>query len=70
MKYIGIDLHTNSFTACYLEEGKPERIETFRLQDSSYLAPIAFHRIMADHGFESQAFFGFNMDDFIKSHIG
>lgn len=37
MKYIGIDLHTNSFTACYLEEGKPERIETFRLQDSSHL---------------------------------
>jgi transposase len=33
MKYIGIDLHTNSFTACYLEEGKPERIETFRLQE-------------------------------------
>lgn len=37
MKYIGIDLHTNSFTACYLEDGKPERIETFRLQDSSHL---------------------------------
>jgi transposase len=34
MKYIGIDLHTNRFTACYLEEGKPERIETFRLQES------------------------------------
>jgi len=32
MKHIGIDLHTNSFTACYLEEGKSERIETFRLQ--------------------------------------
>lgn len=31
MKHIGIDLHTNSFTACYLEEGKPEKIETFRL---------------------------------------
>jgi len=35
MKHIGIDLHTNSFTACYLEEGKSERIETFRLQGSS-----------------------------------
>jgi transposase len=34
MKHIGIDLHTNSFTACYLEEGKSERIETFRLQGS------------------------------------
>lgn len=37
MKYIGIDLHTNSFTACYLEAGKPERIETFRLQNSFHL---------------------------------
>lgn len=35
MKYIGIDLHTNSFTACYLEEGKSERIETFRLEEPS-----------------------------------
>ncbi len=35
MKYIGIDLHSNSFTACYLEEGKPQRIETFPLQESS-----------------------------------
>lgn len=35
MKHIGIDLHTNSFTACYLEEGKPERIETFRLDERS-----------------------------------
>lgn len=31
MKHIGIDLHTNSFTACYLEKGQ-ERIATFRLQ--------------------------------------
>lgn len=35
MKYIGIDLHTNSFTACYLEKDKPERMETFRLDESS-----------------------------------
>lgn len=35
MKHIGIDLHTNSFTVCYLEVGKPERIETFRLDASS-----------------------------------
>lgn len=41
MKYIGIDLHTNSFTACYLEEGKPEKIETFRLQD-----PIHWERFI------------------------
>lgn len=33
MRYIGVDLHTNSFTACYLEQGKPEYIKTFRLQD-------------------------------------
>lgn len=33
MRYIGVDLHTNSFTACYLEQEKPEYIKTFRLQD-------------------------------------
>jgi transposase len=35
MKHIGIDLHTNSFTACYLEKNKPEKIETFCLDESS-----------------------------------
>ena len=34
MKHIGIDLHTNCFTVCYLETGKPEKIETFRLQET------------------------------------
>lgn len=29
MKHIGIDLHTNSFTVCYLEKGQ-ERIATAR----------------------------------------
>ena len=33
MRYIGIDLYTNSFTACYLTNGKPECIRTFCLQD-------------------------------------
>ncbi|MFP3026691.1 MAG: IS110 family transposase [Wolbachia sp.] len=33
MRYIGVDLHTNSFTVCYLEPGKQEYIRTFRLQD-------------------------------------
>lgn len=33
MRYIGVDLHTNSFTVCYLEQEKPEYIKTFRLQD-------------------------------------
>lgn len=33
MRYIGIDLHTNSFTACYLErETDHERIQTYNLQ--------------------------------------
>ena len=32
MRYIGIDLHTNSFTVCYLENGKPERIQTLPVQ--------------------------------------
>jgi len=31
-RYIGVDLHTNSFTACFLEEGQPERIQTIDLQ--------------------------------------
>lgn len=30
MRYIGVDLHTNSVTACYLEEGK-ERFKTYQL---------------------------------------
>ncbi len=33
MRYIGIDLHTNSFTVCYLESGKPERIRTLPVQN-------------------------------------
>lgn len=32
MRYIGIDLHTNSFTVCILEEGKAERISTYCVQ--------------------------------------
>lgn len=32
MRHIGVDLHTNSFTVCYLEKGNKERIQTFNLQ--------------------------------------
>jgi transposase len=32
MRYIGIDLHTNSFTACYLEQGKQEVLRSYELQ--------------------------------------
>ncbi|MCH2037356.1 MAG: IS110 family transposase [Rickettsiales bacterium] len=32
-RYIGIDLHTNSFTACILQEGETEKIQTLALQD-------------------------------------
>ncbi len=32
MRYIGVDLHTNSFTLCILEEGCPEHIQTLPLQ--------------------------------------
>lgn len=33
MRYLGVDLHTNSFTVCYLEdETESERIQTFNLQ--------------------------------------
>lgn len=36
MRHIGIDLHSNSFTACYLEEGKLEQIKTFKLQGDEF----------------------------------
>ena len=32
-RYIGIDLHTDSFTACILQEGEAEPIHTLRLQN-------------------------------------
>lgn len=32
-RYIGVDLHTNSFTACILQAGKEERIQTLPVQD-------------------------------------
>ena len=31
-RYIGVDLHTNSFTCCFLQEGKREIIRTWPLQ--------------------------------------
>lgn len=31
MRHIGIDLHTNSFTACYLQEGKPANVPLEKL---------------------------------------
>ena len=30
-RYIGVDLHTNSITVCYLEEGEEERFKTYQL---------------------------------------
>jgi transposase len=36
MRHIGIDLHSNSFTACYREDGKPEKIRTFKLQGDEF----------------------------------
>jgi len=30
-RYIGVDLHTNSLTACYIEEGKEIRFKTYQL---------------------------------------
>jgi transposase len=32
-RYIGVDLHTNSFTACFLQAGKEDRIQTLPVQD-------------------------------------
>ncbi len=31
-RYIGVDLHTNSFTACLLQAGAEEQIQTLPLQ--------------------------------------
>ena len=28
-RYVGVDLHTNSLTVCYLEEGEEERFKTY-----------------------------------------
>ncbi|MDR0580561.1 MAG: IS110 family transposase [Holosporaceae bacterium] len=36
MRHIGIDLHSNSFTACYLKEEKSEQIKTFKLQSNEF----------------------------------
>ena len=35
MRYIGVDLHTNSFTVCYIEEGKAEKFATYALNDAN-----------------------------------
>jgi hypothetical protein len=43
MRHIGIDLHSNSFTACYLEEGKPEQIRTFKLQGDEFEVFLSLH---------------------------
>jgi transposase len=33
MRHIGVDLHTNSITVCFLEEGKEERFATYALSE-------------------------------------
>lgn len=33
MRHIGVDLHTNSLTVCFLEEGKEERFATYTVSD-------------------------------------
>ena len=33
MRYIGVDLHTNSLTVCFLEEGKQERFATYPVNE-------------------------------------
>ena len=30
-RYVGVDLHTNSITACYLESDKEPRFQTYQL---------------------------------------
>lgn len=33
MRYIGVDLHTNSLTVCFLEEGQEERFATYTVEE-------------------------------------
>jgi transposase len=33
MRHIGVDLHANSLTACFLEEGRDERFETYSVTE-------------------------------------
>ena len=33
MKFIGVDLHSNSLTACYLSENGSEEMRTFELKE-------------------------------------
>jgi transposase len=33
MRYIGVDLHTNSLTACYLSDHGEEELRTFDLKE-------------------------------------
>ena len=33
MRHIGVDLHTNSLTVCFLEEGKEERFATYKVDE-------------------------------------
>jgi len=44
-RYIGIDLHTNSFTCCFLQEDGKERVQTWPLQggglEQSIKGPVA-----------------------------
>lgn len=37
MRYIGVDLHTNSLTVCFLEEGQEERFATYRVDELKLL---------------------------------
>ena len=34
-RYVGVDLHTNRLTACYLEEGDEMRFKTYQLTSAA-----------------------------------
>lgn len=40
-RYIGVDLHTNSFTACILQAGQQEIMQTWPLQEGGLARFIA-----------------------------
>jgi transposase len=69
MRYIGVDLHSNSFTACYLEEGKPEKIKTFKLQGDEFeifLSDLQSDDEVALEATGNSSFFRDNILDLVK----
>ena len=44
MAYIGVDLHSNSFTACRLDQDGSEAISTIWISVLFFIAPLCLRR--------------------------